>query len=158
MDRLGAGLVACVIIALPVIAVAQSPDACTLLSVAEIKAALGRSDLGAPHPGRATSGGSSECRFPGAGLGDVRIILGPADTKARADFDLKPEIYAMENKRFDRVANIADGAYYFDDTLEVRVGDRIVSLFLIRTSRTEPPAVVRTALTSLAKRATDRLR
>jgi len=147
-----------VVALLPIAAGAEAPgktvDACTVLSGDEIKMALGRHEIGAAKPSRA-SGGSSDCRFAGGGLGDVRVILGPT---TKADFDLKPEIYSEEHRKFEKVAGLGDGAYYFEDTVEMRVGRRVLSLFVNRTPGTEAPAVVKTALTNLARRAADRLR
>jgi hypothetical protein len=138
-------------------AYANQLNACTVLSADEIKSALGRKDLGAATPGRA-SGGASDCRFPGSGNGDVRITLAAPSSGAKADFDLKPQIYADEGKKFEKVAGIGDGAYYWDDTIEFRVGDRVVSIWINRTPRSESPSVVKPALTSLARRTVDRLR
>jgi len=141
---------------IPTALTASELDACTVLSADEIKAALGRTALGAASPSRA-SGGYSDCRFPGSGPGDVRITLSPAMSSARDDFDLKTQIYAEEGKKFEKVAGIGDGAYYWDDTIEFRVGNRIVSLWVNRTPRTEAPAAVKEALTGLARRVADRL-
>jgi hypothetical protein len=138
-------------------AVAAPPvDACNVLTVEEIKAALGRLDLGTARPGKA-SGGHSDCRFPGSGSGDVRVMLSPEMASAKDDFALQPEILAAEGKSFEEVGGIGDGAYYWNDSVQFRVDDRIVSLWIVRTSRTEPPAAVKAALTSLAARAAQRL-
>lgn len=142
---------------MPRTATANQLNACTVLSADDINSALGRKELGPATPGRA-AGGTTDCRFPGLGNGDVRITLGAASSGAKADFDLKPQIYADEGKKFEKVAGIGDGAYYWDDTIEFRVGDRLVSLWVNRTPRTETPAVVKSAVTSLARRAADRLR
>jgi hypothetical protein len=156
---IGWGVLALSVVAsMPIAAGAQAPgksvDACTVLSADEIKMALGRNDLGAAKASRA-SGGSSDCRFPAAGLGDVRVILGPT---TKADFDLKPEIYSEEHRKFEKTAGLGDGAYYFEDTVEMRVGSTLLSLFVNRTPRTESPTTVKTALINLAKRAAERLR
>ena len=132
-------------------------DACTMLSADKIRSALARKDLAAAKPSRA-SGGYSDCRFAGSGAGDVRMMLSPALPEAKADFDLKPQLYADEGKKFEKVLGVGDGAYYWDDTIEFRVGSRIVSIWVNRTPRTEAPATVKSALSSLARRATDRLR
>ena len=143
-------------IAVPITAM-QLDDSCKVLTVDEIKSALGRKDRGAARAGRA-SGGYSDCRYQAAGAGDVRITLSPSMRSAKEDFDLKPQIYADEGKKFEKLAGIGDGAYYWDDTLEFRVGSRLVSLWINRTPRTEAAAAVKTALATLAKRAADRLR
>ena len=145
------------LLTIPEAVTAQQLDACTVLSTDEIKSALGRNDLSVAKAGRA-SGGYSDCRFAASGTGDVRITMTPATSSAKADFDLKPQIYADEGKKFEKVAGIGDGAYYWDDTIEFRVGTRIVSLWVNRTPRTESATVVKSALTALARRVTDRLR
>jgi hypothetical protein len=132
-------------------------DACTVLSLDEIKSALGRKELAVAKAGRA-SGGYSDCRFAGSGNGDIRITLSPPLSGAKSDFDLKPQIYSDEGKKFEKVTGIGDGAYYWDDTIEFRVGNRIVSLWVNRTPRTEPPAAVKGALAGLARHVVDRLR
>jgi len=132
-------------------------DACSVLSVDEIRTALARKDLAPARPSKA-SGGFSDCRFAGSGSGDVRITMSPSAPGAKDDFELKPQIYKDEGKKFEKVTGIGDGAYYWDDTIEFRVGNRIVSIWINRTPRTEASASVKTALISLARRATDRLR
>ena len=136
---------------------ARQLDACTVLSAEDIKTALGRKDLAPGKPSRA-SGGYSDCRFAASGSGDVRVTLSPSLPGAKEDFDLKPQIYKDEGKKFERVGGIGDGAYYWDDTIEFRVGNRLVSLWVNRTPRTEALPTVKTALTNLARRAADRLR
>lgn len=132
-------------------------DACSVLSVDEIRTALSRKELAPAKPSKA-SGGYSDCRFAGSGSGDVRITMTPPTAGAKEDFDLKPQIYKDEGKTFEKVAGIGDGAYYWDDTIEFRVGNRIVSIWVNRTPKTEAPSAVKSALTSLARRASDRLR
>jgi hypothetical protein len=132
-------------------------DACSVLSVDEIRTALARTELAPAKPSKA-SGGFSDCRFAGAGSGDVRITMSPSAPGAKDDFELKTQIYKEEGKTFEKVDGIGDGAYYWDDTIEFRVGTRIVSIWVNRTPRTEAPAAVKTALTGLARRATARLR
>lgn len=145
-----------VLATIPITLAASELDACTVLSADEVKAALGRQALGAANASTA-SGGYSDCRFPGIGAGDVRIILSPPTSIAPDDFDLKAQIYADEGKNFEKIAGIGDGAYYWDDTIEFRVGNRIVSLWVNRTPGTEAPAAVKGALTALAMRAADRM-
>ena len=88
----------------------------------------------------------------------MRVTLGPDSASAKDDFELQPEILAAEGKSFERLPGIGDGAYYWDDTLQFRVGNRIASLWVNRTPRTETPAAVKGALSDLARRVADRLR
>jgi|RhiMethySRZTD1v2_1073278.scaffolds.fasta_scaffold00577_11 hypothetical protein len=160
MNRVACTMVLCggaLVLMLAAATSANQLDACTLVTGDEIRVALGRKDIPAAKPS-ATSGGHSDCRFAGSGAGDVRVTLTPATSSAKDDFDLKTQIYADEGKKFERVAGIGDGAYYWDDTVEFRVGTRIVSLWVNRTPRTESAAAVKTALLGLARRAVDRLR
>jgi hypothetical protein len=76
---------------------------------------------------------------------------------AKEDFALQPEILSAEGKAFEEVSGIGDGAVYWSDSIHFRVDDRIVSLWIVRTPRTEPPTAVKGALTSLAGRAAERL-
>jgi hypothetical protein len=146
-----------VLAAIPAPVRAQQPDACSVLAADEIRTALGRKELAAAKPSKA-SGGYSDCRFPGSGSGDVRITMTPSTPGAKNDFDLKPQIYKDDGKKFERVAGIGDDAYYWDDTIEFRVGNRIVSVWVNRTPNTEAPAAVKAALTGLARCIVDRLR
>lgn len=136
---------------------AADRDACTVLSAEEIKAALGRKELAPPKPSQA-AGGYSDCRFPGGGLGDVRVTLSPPMKDAKESFELKPETYAAEGKSAEKVAGVGDAAYYWSDVIEFRVGARLVSVWVNRTPRTEAPSALKVALIGLARRAADRLR
>ena len=131
-------------------------DACTVASADDIKAALARSQLGQARNGRA-SGGYSECTFPALGAGDVRVLLNPPGKNAASDFALKEQILKEEHKPFEKLA-IGDGAYYYEDRLEFRVGDRIAAVWVNRTARTETDATVKAALTVIARRMAASLR
>jgi hypothetical protein len=79
-------------------------------------------------------------------------------TTAEIDFELQHEILSLGGKT-EKIAGVGDGAYYWEeDTVGVRVGNRIVMLSVDRTQRTEAPATVKRALTNLARRVADRLR
>ena len=156
MTRIGIVAFCALVAAVPAAPMAE-PDACTVLSADDIKTALGRKELAPPKPSRA-SGGYSDCRFPGAGAGDVRVTLSPALKDAKESFELKPEIYAAEGKSAEKITGVGDGAYYWSDTVEFRVGTRIVSLWVNRTPGTEAPPALKAALINLARRIADRLR
>ena len=143
--------------ALPVTPKAQQLDACTVLSADEIKAALGRQSIGAAKASRAPNG-FSDCTFPGSGAGDVRIMLEPPSKNASADFDLKPEILTEERKKFEKLTGVGDGAFYYEDRLEFRAGNRLGAVWVNRTPRTESVAAVKTSLITLAKRIVQRVR
>ena len=132
-------------------------DACTVVSTDEIKTALGRQDIGPAKRGRA-SGSTSECTFPGLGAGDVRIVLNAPSNDAAADFDLKEQILKEEQKPFEKLPGIGDGAYYYDDRLEFRIGTRLGAVWVNRTARTETAATVKAALITLARRMATSLR
>ena len=131
--------------------------ACSLASADEIKAAFARKQLGPPKDGRA-AGGYSECTFPGLGAGDIRIVVTPPSKDARLDFDLKKEILNEEQKKFETLSGIGDGAYYYDDRLEFLVGNRIAAVWMNRTSRSESELTVKTALMTVASSMTSALR
>lgn len=136
---------------------AQPLDACTVVSADEIKTALGRQQLGAAKASRA-SGGFSDCTFPGGGAGDVRIVLEPPSKDAAIDFDLKEQILAEERKKFEKLASVGDRAFYYEDRLEFRAGNRIGAVWVNRTPRTEAAPALKTSLTTLATRIVERLR
>lgn len=131
-------------------------DACTVLSTEEIRTALGRGNLGEARPSPA-SGGYTDCRFPGGGAGDFRVTLTSHQKSAVADFKAAPAILEQEGKNIQAIANVGDGAYYWEDRLQFRVGDRIVTIWVNRTPRTEAADAVKNALTLLAKLAAERL-
>ena len=83
---------------------------------------------------------------------------GPPSKDAARDFDLKEQVLKEEQKTFEKLSGIGEGAYYYDDRLEFRAGDRIVAVWVNRTPRTEADATVRVALTTLARRMTLALR
>lgn len=136
---------------------AQQLDACTVLTASDIKAMLGRQQLGEARASRA-SGGFSDCTFAGNGAGDVRVVLEPPNRNAPADFDVKEQVLAEERKVFDTVMGVGDRAFYYDDRVEFRVGDRIGAVWVNRTPRTEAAPALRTSLTTLARRIAERLR
>jgi hypothetical protein len=136
---------------------AQPLDACTVVSAHDIKAALGRQQLGAAKASRA-SGGFSDCTFPGNGAGDVRIVLEPASKDATADFDLKEQILTEERKKFEKLTGVGDRAFYYEDRLEFRAGNRIGAVWVNRTPRTETALALKNSLTTLAIRIVERLR
>ena len=147
---IGAGLfAACATVA------AAASDACTLVTKEEIARALGRPELGAAKPGSA-SGGTTDCRFPGLGRGDFRLTLGPPN--AKEDFALRGRILAEEGKQFEVLRTLGDGAYYWDDNVQLFIAGRTLSMWVQRTPRTEASDKVRAALLELSNSALARLK
>lgn len=132
-------------------------EACALLTTGEIQAALGRTDLQPGRAGKGNGAGVTDCRFAGAGRGDLRIVLHGPSARSREEFEARPEILAAEGRQFERNRSIGDGAYAWEDAVEVLVGDRRIELWVNRTARTEPPARTRAALLDLARTAAARL-
>lgn len=129
-------------------------DPCTLLTADEIKTALGRKDLSAAKPFREPDG-ISGCRFAASATGDVVIVVQPMGA-TKLEFEMLREIKQLKDA--EKVAGVGDGAYYSDDEIDFLVGNRIVTLAVERTARTEAPQAVKAALTRLATRIADRLR
>ena len=133
----------------------QLDDPCRLLTVDEVKSAFGRKTLSAGKLIREPD--INACQFAAAGAGDVVIMLHRERIKSKADFALLREISA-EQVKAEIIAGLDGAGFYYDDQLDFLAGDRVVSLLVDRTPRTESPAVVKAALTRLAKRVGDRLR
>jgi hypothetical protein len=53
---------------------------------------------------------------------------------------------------------VGDGAFYYEDRLEFRAGNRLAAIWVNRTPRTEAAPALKTSLTTLAKRIVERLR
>ena len=157
MRRAGLISVVALLAVAPATTKAQQLDACTVVSADEIKTALGRQSIGAAKASRGPNG-FSDCTFAGSGAGDVRIMLEPPNKNAAADFNLKPEILTEERKKFEKLTGVGDGAFYYEDRLEFRAGNRLGAVWVNRTPRTEAASAVKTSLTTLAKRIVDRLR
>jgi hypothetical protein len=85
-------------------------------------------------------------------------MLEPPNKNASADFDLKPEILTEERKKFEKLTGVGDGAFYYEDRLEFRAGNRLAAIWVNRTPRTEAAPALKTSLTTLAKRIVERLR
>ena len=60
------------------------PDACAVISAADLTTILGRKDFGKPRSEKGAAPGESSCRFPGRVQSGVSISLSPT---TRANFD-----------------------------------------------------------------------
>jgi hypothetical protein len=157
MKAIVSGCVVALLAAIPSTVTATQLDPCTLLTVDEINAALGRKDVSAGKFIR-ESDDVSVCLFAGSGAGDVVIALHRVSANAGPAFEMLSKITAEQVEASEPVPDVGDGAYFYDDELDFRVGNRIVGLSVDRTPRTEAPAAVKAALTRLGRRVTDRLR
>lgn len=86
------------------------PDACAVISPAEVTAILGRSDLGKPRAEKGPGPGESSCRFPGRVQSGVTISLGPT---TRTVFDEFRQILVDQGEKPEAVTGVGDAAYFW---------------------------------------------
>ena len=86
------------------------PDACAVISPAEVTTILGRKDFGKPRPEKGPGPGESSCRFPGRVHSGVTISLSPT---ARADFDEFRKLLVEQGEKPENVSGVGDAAYFW---------------------------------------------
>src|SRR5262245_19785204 len=92
--------------ALPVcVAQAQTnmPEACAVISTAEVTTILGRRDFGTPRSEKGPAPGESSCRFPGRVQSGVTISLSPT---AKTDFDEFRKVLVDQGEKPEAVAGV----------------------------------------------------
>jgi hypothetical protein len=111
------GLSLCVVLAaassLPVhlvLAQANVPDACAVISPAEVTAILGRQDLGKPRAEKGPGPGESSCRFPGRVQSGVTVSLSPTE---RARFDEFRTLLVEQGEKPEGIPGLGDAAYFW---------------------------------------------
>lgn len=98
-------------------------DPCSLFTIDEIAAGVGRRDFGKAKPQDAQTGAG--CRWA-SGRGSLNVWVGPSTAK---DFAAFHEQLAKEGKNL-QAADVGDEAYFWDERLYVRVGDRGLTIWL----------------------------
>jgi hypothetical protein len=86
------------------------PEACAVISPAEVTTILGRKDFGKPRSERGPGPGESSCRFPGRVQSGVTISLSPT---ARADFDEFRKVLVEQGEKPEAVTGLGDAAYFW---------------------------------------------
>ena len=86
------------------------PDACAVISPAEMTAILGRKDLGKPRAEKGPGPGESSCRFSGRIQSGVTISLSPT---TRSVFDEFRQILVDQGEKPEAVTGVGDAAYFW---------------------------------------------
>lgn len=132
-------------------AIAAPIEACSVLTLDEIKSAIGRGDFSRGKP----DDGGTKCRYA-SGRGSLSVWLS-ATTKA--SFDDFRNLLTEQGKKPEAVAGVGDDAYFWDDRLYVRVGNRGLTIDLNKNGLApEPSASIRAKVLALAKAAVPKLR
>jgi hypothetical protein len=94
------------------VALAQTsvPDACAVISPADVTTILGRKDFGKPRSEKGPGPGESSCRFPGRAQSGVTISLSPT---VRADFDEFRKVLVEQGEKPEGVPGVGDAAYFW---------------------------------------------
>lgn len=94
------------------VAAAQTsvPEACAVISLAEVTTILGRKDFGKPRPAKGAAPGESSCSFPGRVQSGVTVSLSPT---TRADFDEFRKLLVEQGEKPEAVAGVGDAAYFW---------------------------------------------
>jgi hypothetical protein len=86
------------------------PDACAVISPAEVTTILGRKDFGKPRSEKGPEPGESSCRFPGRVQSGVSISLSPT---TRANFDEFRKLLVEQGEKPEAVSGVGDAAYFW---------------------------------------------
>ena len=125
-------------------------DACTLFTPEEIASAVGASVQRA-RPEDTQTG--TQCRFQSS-AGSVNIWTGPLSAKEFEEFRQR---LAAQGKKPQNAPGIGDGAYFWDDRINVRVGNRGLNIWL-GSGDAASSEKRRTAVLNLAKAGAEKLR
>ena len=86
------------------------PEACAVISPAELTTILGRKDFGRPRSEKGPGPGESSCRFPGRVQSGVTISLSPT---TRAAFDEFRKVLVEQGEKPEAVTGVGDSAYFW---------------------------------------------
>jgi hypothetical protein len=86
------------------------PEACSILSPAELTTILGRKDFGKPRSEKGPGPGESSCRFPGRVQSGVTISLSPT---TRTDFEAFAKLLVEQGEKPEVVSGVGDAAYFW---------------------------------------------
>jgi hypothetical protein len=86
------------------------PEACSVISPAEVTTILGRKDFGKPRSEKGPGPGESSCRFPGRVQSGVTIALSPTE---RANFEEFRKPLVEQGEKPETVGGVGDAAYFW---------------------------------------------
>ena len=86
------------------------PEACSVISPAEVTTILGRKDFGKPRPEKGPGPGESSCGFPGRVQSGVTISLSPT---VRANFEEFRKLLVEQGEKPEAVSGVGDAAYFW---------------------------------------------
>ena len=130
----------------------EAVDACTLLSVDEIKAVLGSSVI--VRPGRPNSSvqDGTACRF-GLPSGNLNFALA-RQTPQR--FEEMRKFMSENGEKLENVSGLGDAAYFWNERICVQVGNQSLAIWFGNPEGANPQR--REQLLSLAKAGVPKLR
>lgn len=131
------------------LAAVKLPDPCTVLSLKELNATLARTDFSTGRLESAPNGGQS-CTFPARAGGGASISIG---VQSAESFTAVRAMLEREPSKPHGVPNLGDDAYFWDDRLYVRLGQRSLTVWVAVAG--EPSRV---SALALAKAVIDKLR
>lgn len=86
------------------------PDACAVISAADVTTILGRKDFGKARSEKGAAPGESSCRFPGRVQSGVSISLSPT---TRASFDEFRTLLVEQGEKPEPATGVGDSAYFW---------------------------------------------
>ena len=102
------------------------PDACAVISSAEVTTILGRKDFGKPRAEKGPGPGESSCRFPGRVQSGVTVSLSPTTS---ANFDEFRKLLVEQGEKPEAVRDVGDAAYFWHPgRIYVRTGQTMITV------------------------------
>jgi hypothetical protein len=86
------------------------PEACAVISLAEVTTILGRKDFGKPRPEKGAAPGESSCHFPGRVQSGLTVWLSPT---VRANFEEFRKLLVEQGEKPETVTGVGDAAYFW---------------------------------------------
>ena len=86
------------------------PEACAVISPAEVTTILGRKDFGKPRSEKGPGPGESSCSFPGRVRSGVSVSLSPTTA---ANFDEFRKLLLEQGEKPEAVTGVGDAAYFW---------------------------------------------
>lgn len=127
-------------------------EACTLFTMEEIAAAVGRSDFAR---GKRKDEGAN-CYYSSS-RGGLNVWTVPSVSKQ--SFDDFRDLLNAQAKHPETIAGVGDDAYFWDDRLYVRIGGRGLTVEVNQNALDpQPHATLRAAAVALAKTGVPKLR
>ena len=86
------------------------PEACSVISLAEVTKILGRENFGKPRPETGGAPGESSCRFAARGQSGLTVSLSPT---TRSNFDEFRKLLVEQGEKPEAAAGVGDAAYFW---------------------------------------------